>query len=80
MADERNNWAPQNAKTDALMNAMLAGQPAPESEAVTGPPWVVPATCPHCGAVVSQAKAAMDLEPRCEYCEQPLPARPRARC
>lgn len=79
MTDGRNSWAVQNAAADALMGTMLAGQAAPAGEAVTGPPWVVPATCPHCGAAVNQAKAAMDPEPRCEYCEQPLPAQPRAR-
>ncbi|HEY6787681.1 MAG TPA: hypothetical protein VI365_10250 [Trebonia sp.] len=79
MTDGRNSWAVQNAESDALMGKMLKDQPAPMGEAVTGPPWVVPAICPTCGAAVDQAKAAMDLAPHCEFCHQPLPAQPRAR-
>jgi hypothetical protein len=79
MTDGRNSWAVQNAKADALMGAMLKDQPAPMGESVTGPPWVVPASCPTCGAAVDQAKAAMDLAPHCAFCHQPLPAQPRAR-
>jgi hypothetical protein len=79
MSDGRNSWAVQNAESDALERQLLKDQPAPAGEAVTGPPWVVPATCPTCGAAVDQAKAAMDLAPRCAFCHQPLPAQPRAR-
>jgi hypothetical protein len=79
MTDGRNSWAVQNAETDALMGKMLKNQPAPLGESVTGPPWVVPATCPTCGAAVDQAEAAMDLAPHCAFCHQPLPAQPRAR-
>lgn len=79
MTDGRNSWTVQRAKADALMGETLKNQPAPMGEAATGPPWVVPATCPTCGAAVDQATAAMDLAPHCAYCHQPLPAQPRAR-
>jgi hypothetical protein len=79
MTDGRNSWAVQNAESDALMEMMLKDQPAPMGESVTGPPWVVPAICPNCGAVVDQATAAMDLAPHCGFCHKPLPAQPRAR-
>jgi len=80
MTDGRNSWAVQNAEADKLMGALLKDTPAPMGESVTGPPWVVPPNCPTCGAAVDQAKAAMDLEPHCAYCHQPLPVQPRARC
>jgi len=79
MTDGRNSLAVQNAQADALMGALLKDQPAPAGEAVTGPPWVVPATCPTCGAAVDQSEAAMDPAPHCAFCHQPLPAQPRAR-
>jgi hypothetical protein len=79
MTDGRNSWEVQNAESDALMEALLKDQPAPMGEGVTGPPWVVPATCPSCGAQVDQAQAAMDPAPQCAFCHQPLPAQPRAR-
>jgi hypothetical protein len=79
MTDGRNSLAAQNAEADALMDQLLKDQPAPAGEAVTGPPWVVPATCPTCGAAVDQAEAAMDPAPHCAFCHQPLPAQPRAR-
>lgn len=79
MSDGRNSWKVQNAKTDALMQRLLEDEPAADDDAVTGPPWVVPNHCPNCGAAVNKAKASMDLEPRCGYCHQPLPAQPRAR-
>lgn len=79
MTDGRNSWAAQNAEADALMAQMLQDQPAPAGQAVTGPPWIVPATCPTCGAAVDQAEASMELAPHCVFCHQPLPAQPRAR-
>jgi hypothetical protein len=79
ITDGRNSWAVQNAQSDALMNQLLMNLPAPMGESVTGPPWVVPANCPNCGAGVDQASAAMDLAPLCGFCQQPLPAKPRAR-
>ena len=78
MSDGRNSWKVQNAETDALMERMLADERADDGS-VTGPPWVVPNNCPNCGAAVNKATASMDLEPRCGYCHQPLPAQPRAR-
>ena len=44
-----------------------------------GPPWVVPATCPICGAPVDQAKASKDPDPVCRFCKQPIPVKPLAR-
>jgi hypothetical protein len=50
---------------------------APVSKvARTGPPWVVPAHCPNCGAPVDQAKAARDADPHCQFCSQPIPVSP----
>jgi hypothetical protein len=40
------------------------------------PRWTVPAKCPECGARVDQSAAAMSGDPRCEYCEKPLPRVP----
>ena len=78
MTDGRNSWKAQNAKMEALKERMLEDEPA-DDDSVTGPPWVVPAHCPTCGAAVNRAKASMDLEPQCGYCHQPLPVQPRAR-
>jgi hypothetical protein len=44
----------------------------------TGPPWVVPAHCPNCGAPVDQATAGRDADPHCQFCSQPLPVSPLA--
>jgi hypothetical protein len=41
-----------------------------------GPPWVVPAQCPNCGAPADQAKASRDRDPLCLFCHQPLPVTP----
>jgi hypothetical protein len=41
-----------------------------------GPPWIVPAHCPNCGAPVDQARASQDRDPLCEFCHQPVPVRP----
>jgi hypothetical protein len=79
MSDKRNSMAAHLAGADTLMDKLLAGQPADPGEAVTGPPWVVPATCPNCDAPVDQATASMDPDPKCGYCHQPLPVQPRAR-
>jgi hypothetical protein len=35
--------------------------------------WTLPAKCPECGARVDQSAAELSDDPRCEYCEQPLP-------
>jgi len=78
MSDGRNSWKVQNAKMDALRERALEDEPS-EDDSVTGPPWVVPAHCPTCGAAVNKAKASMDLEPACAFCHQPLPVQPRAR-
>ena len=50
-------------------------QPA-RAAAQAGPPWVVPAHCPDCGAPVDQALASADADPKCEFCRQPLPVSP----
>jgi hypothetical protein len=46
------------------------------ARAEMGPPWVVPAHCPNCGAPVHQATAAKESDPMCEFCDQPLPVSP----
>jgi hypothetical protein len=46
---------------------------------VSGPPWVVPAHCPNCGAPVDQARASRDSDPHCQFCSQPLPVSPLVR-
>jgi predicted RNA-binding Zn-ribbon protein involved in translation (DUF1610 family) len=38
-----------------------------------GPRWIVPHECPNCGAIVDQAKQEMEAEPKCKFCQQPLP-------
>jgi len=52
------------------------GQSPARSGARVGPPWVVPAHCPNCGAPVDQAQAAQDRDPRCLFCHQPVPVTP----
>ena len=51
-------------------------QPPARPGARTGPPWVVPAHCPNCGAPVDQAKASQDPDPLCQFCHQPVPVSP----
>jgi hypothetical protein len=46
--------------------------------AVAGPPWVVPAHCPNCGAPVDQATACHDADPHCPFCTLPIPVSPLA--
>jgi hypothetical protein len=79
MTDKRNSRSAHQADAEGLMGQMLTGVAADPGQAVTGPPWVVPAICPNCDAPVDQATAAMDPDPRCAYCHQPLPVQPRAR-
>ena len=43
---------------------------------VAGPPWVVPAHCPNCGAPVDQARASRAADPFCQFCRQPIPVTP----
>ena len=52
------------------------GQSPARPGAATGPPWVVPAHCPTCGAPVDQAKASRDPDPVCQFCQQPIPVGP----
>jgi hypothetical protein len=47
-----------------------------QAAAQSGPPWVVPAHCPDCGAPVDQATASRDPDPKCEFCRLPLPVSP----
>ena len=51
-------------------------QPPAGASLRTGPPWVVPAHCPNCGAPVDQARASQDRDPVCVFCHQPLPVSP----
>jgi hypothetical protein len=52
------------------------GQSPARQGAGIGPPWVVPAHCPNCGAPVDQARASQDRDPHCLFCEQPVPVTP----
>jgi hypothetical protein len=52
------------------------GQAPARPGAGVGPPWVVPARCPNCGAPVDQAKASQDRDPRCLFCHEPVPVTP----
>jgi hypothetical protein len=79
LTDQGNSNSAQMAAADAMEATLLANKPAPLGEAITGPPWVVPAECPGCGAPVDQATMSMALAPKCEQCGAPLPAQPRAR-
>jgi hypothetical protein len=81
MDDPRNSQRARDAEMERLEAAAEAIDPEPAApgDSVTGPPWIVPATCPNCSAPVDQARMAMEDDPRCEYCHQPLPAQPRAR-
>jgi len=68
----------------ARRETLLAGAPAPAAAGVVHytnvvddePRWVVPATCPECGARVDQSAQSMAEHPRCEYCSKPLPVEP----
>lgn len=51
-------------------------QSAARQGAGFGPPWVVPAHCPNCGAPVDQAKASRERDPLCLFCHQPVPVTP----
>ena len=70
----------------ARRDALLSGAAAPAAQGVvhyenTGVVhhlgeerrWTLPAKCPECGARVDQSAAELSDDPRCEYCEQPLP-------
>jgi hypothetical protein len=52
------------------------GQSPARPDAGIGPPWVVPAHCPNCGAPVDQAQASQDRDPHCLFCHQPVPVTP----
>ena len=76
----------EKAAKAAQHDALLSGAPAPAGQGVVHyvdsgvvhhlneePRWTVPAKCPECGARVNQSAAQASSDPRCEYCEQPLP-------
>lgn len=52
------------------------GQPPAGKAAGIGPPWIVPAHCPNCGAPIDQATASQARDPYCEFCHQPVPVQP----
>lgn len=67
----------KRALHDYIQQAQKPKQQQPDrAGAETGPPWVVPARCPDCGAPVDQATASRDPDPKCEFCRQPLPVSP----
>jgi hypothetical protein len=66
----------------ARRDALLSGAPTPEATGTVHyahghlddePRWTVPAKCPECGARIDQTAAEASGDPRCEYCEKPLP-------
>jgi hypothetical protein len=67
----------KRALHDYIQREQRAQQQKPDQAAPqAGPPWAVPTHCPNCGAPVDQATASRDSDPRCEFCEQPLPVSP----
>jgi hypothetical protein len=77
MTDPRNSMAAHLAFGDCL-EAMLesALENGDTGADGSGPPWLVPAKCPQCGKHVNQKMAAMENQPHCMNCAQPLPAYP----
>lgn len=73
MADPRNSMSANSAAGEAW--AMAPGNDEPVKPD-TGPPWLVGAICPHCSVPVDQRFAAMQPQPTCQTCSQPLPAYP----
>jgi hypothetical protein len=64
------------------LNDYIREQKARQAKTTTvasGPPWDVPADCPNCGAPVDQAKASVEPDPQCRFCENPIPVTPRGR-
>jgi hypothetical protein len=65
----------------AETETLLSGAPAPAGAGVVHhinvaddePRWIVPATCPECGARIDQSRASMAEHPTCPYCAKPLP-------
>jgi len=68
-SDPRNSMSAHVAAGDAWASA-------PDLEDYSGPPWLVPGTCPGCHKRVDQTRASMDNQPHCPSCLQPLPAYP----
>jgi hypothetical protein len=69
----------EKAEKAARHDALLSGAPLPVNAGIVHhlgadePRWTVPAKCPECGARVDQSAAEMSNDPKCEYCEKPLP-------
>jgi hypothetical protein len=66
----------KRAMLDYIKREQRPKQPKNAHAVRTGPPWVVPAHCPNCGAPVDQAKASRDPDPFCRFCTQPIPVTP----
>jgi len=44
-----------------------------DGAAYGGPKWDVPTHCPNCGALVDQATASYQDDPRCAFCQEAIP-------
>jgi hypothetical protein len=67
----------KRALHDYIKREQQQGQQQPAHRgAGTGPPWAVPTHCPNCGAPVDQARASLDPDPICLFCQQPVPVTP----
>ena len=67
----------KRALHDYIKREQQQKEPSPARQgAEAGPPWVVPARCPNCGAPVDQARASRDRDPACPFCHQPIPVSP----
>ena len=65
------------ALDDYIDRGTKPAQPKTVPAAGTGPPWEVPSECPMCGAPVDQAVASKEADPKCEFCREPIPVKPR---
>jgi hypothetical protein len=83
--DPKVRRANSKQRRTAEAEALLSGKPVPAAAGVVHhlnvvdddePRWIVPATCPECGARIDQSRASMAEHPACPYCAKPLPCRP----
>ena len=74
MTDPRNSMSAHTAATDAWVQSMSDDdENAPDG---SGPPWLVPGTCPSCNKKIDQFRTSMENQPHCAHCVYPLPAFP----
>jgi hypothetical protein len=70
MSDPRNTMSAHTAATDAW------AQSDDDSVDGSGPPWLVPGSCPSCHKKIDQLRTSMENQPHCAHCLHPLPAFP----